>query len=86
MDNKIEFITEDNEKVLLSVIEEFKLNGSDYLLVEDTDAGEDEDNAYILKVTSNDGDDVVYEMVEDETELDIVSDYLNDILDDILVE
>ncbi|MDD6102911.1 MAG: DUF1292 domain-containing protein [Clostridiales bacterium] len=86
MEENIIFTTEDGEKIGFKLVEEFKLNGASYLLVEDTKASEDEDNAYILKVVKNDNDEMIYEMVYDDNELSIISDYLNDILDDIYIE
>lgn len=84
MDNKIEFITEDGEKIYFLVEEEFKLNGVDYLLATDNEG--DDENGYIFRVTSKDGDDLVYEIVEDDKELEVISEYLNDILDDIYID
>ena len=59
------------------MIEETRLGASNYLLVADSD---DEDaECLILKDTSRDEDpEAVYELVEDETELDAVSKVFED--------
>ena len=58
------------------------LNGHQYLLV--TDSEEDEADAYILRdAGKNDEDEVLYEMVEDESELDAVGAVFAELLDDI---
>ena len=63
------------------VIEETRLGASNYLLVADSD---DEDaECLILKDTSRDEDpEAVYELVEDETELDAVSKVFEELLSD----
>lgn len=83
-DDKIILTTEDGEEVSFTVIEEAKLGGVNYLLVVDEDS--DEEEAYILtEVQSEDGE-LVYEMLEDETQLPIILDYFNAIMDDIDLE
>lgn len=83
-DDKIILTTEDGEEVSFTVIEEAKLGGVNYLLVVDEDS--DEEEAYILtEVQSEDGE-LVYEMLEDETQLQIILDYFNAIMDDIDLE
>ena len=64
MEEQIVFETDEGE-VLFYVIEETRVNGTNYLLV--TDSEEEEADAYILKDTSSPEDrEAVYEMVEDE--------------------
>ena len=50
---KIEFVTEDGEKIEFYVEEATRVNGVSYLLV--TDSDKDEANAYILRDMSADG-------------------------------
>jgi len=77
----IEFETENGEKVLFYVVEETMLGGINYLLV--TDSEEEEADAYIMReMTDRDGQGV-YEMVEDEEELEAVSKIFSELLDDI---
>ena len=80
---KIEFTFSDGEeRVDFFVVEQTMLNGHQYLLV--TDSEEDEADAYILRdAGKNDEDEVLYEMVEDESELDAVGAVFAELLDDI---
>lgn len=78
---KIIFETETGEKIFFFVEEATRVNGTDYLLVADSD--EDEANAYILKDLSVDGDACAnYVMVEDEVELEAVSRVFAQMLED----
>lgn len=65
---KIKFEAEDGSEIAFYVEEQTRVNGTDYLLVADSD--EDEANAYILKDISADTDpDAEYVMVEDDVDL-----------------
>lgn len=80
--DKIEFVTEEGEKVEFYVEEATRVNGVNYLLVTDSDG--DEANAYILRDMSADGDSVAnYAMVEDEVELEAVSRVFEQMLEDV---
>ncbi len=87
-DTKVEFIDENGEKVSFNVIEETKINNVKYLLVTENldpaiESDEDEEVAYILKDLSEDSSaDAVYEMVEDDKELDYISKIFEELLDD----
>ncbi len=87
-DTKVEFVDENGEKVSFNVIEETKINNVKYLLVTENsdpeiESGEDEEVAYILKDLSEDSSaDAVYEMVEDDKELDYISKIFEELLDD----
>jgi nitrogen regulatory protein PII-like uncharacterized protein len=85
-DNRIIFTTDENENVEFYILEQTKVNGCKYLLV--TDAMEDEEgNAYILKELSDEADDtVLYDMVEDEQELELVGKIFEELLEDIILE
>ena len=88
MTEKIVFTMEDTgEEVELYVIEETRVNGRNYLLVTDRDEDLEEGEAYILKDMSSPEDtDALYEMVEDEEELDSVSKIFEEMLEDITLE
>ncbi|MDF2945146.1 MAG: hypothetical protein K0S01_4004 [Herbinix sp.] len=89
MNNKpdeIIFTTEDGEEVVFSIIEQTRLGGINYLLVSTTgDDEEDEDaEALILKDVSLDSDEeAVYDIVEDDGELELVAGIFKELLDDI---
>ncbi len=83
MEEKIVFMDpETGEEILFSVIEQTCIGGFTYLLV--TENGEDEEaDAYILKEVQTDEDDVIYELLEDDVELDAIAKVFMEILDDI---
>lgn len=86
---KIEFTFADtNETVDFYIIEETKINGMQYLLVTDSDDEEEEEaEAYILKDLSSETDEEsVYEMVEDDEELEAVSKIFAEELEDYDIE
>ncbi len=73
---------EDGQAVDFYVLEQTRISGTDYLLV--TDAQDGDGDAYILKDTSRDGEEeAVYEFVEDDKELAVLSDVFSQMLDDI---
>lgn len=80
---KITFMPEGGEAVDFYVLEQTSIGGVNYILV--TDAAEEEDGeAYILKAAhSTDGDEQVYNMVEDDEELAAVAGVFENMLDDI---
>ena len=84
MEEQIGFETDEGE-VLFYVIEETRVNGTNYLLV--TDSEEEEADAYILKDTSSPEDrEAVYEMVEDEEILSALQKVFRELLDDTDIE
>ena len=80
---KITFTLEDTkEEVECFVLEETRLNGRDYILVTDSEQGDGE--ALILKDLSLDKDsDAVYEIVEDDQELQGVLGVFEQLLEDV---
>ena len=70
-----------DEAVEFYVLEQTKINGSTYILV--TDSEEDGAECLILKdVSSGDGEDSIYEVVEEDTELQAVSGVFEELLED----
>lgn len=82
MSEKIAFTTDDNEEVMFEVVEQTTINGALYLLVTDGEEDAEEADAYIMKQVGSDGDELSYEMVEDETELQAVWGVFEELLDD----
>lgn len=79
---KIEFTTEDGEVVLLYVIEQTRINNTNYLLV--ADSLEDESDAYILKdLAAPEEEQSSYQMIEDEEELMSIGRIFEELLDGI---
>lgn len=87
MSEKISMVIDDtNEEVEFFVVEQTRINSTNYLLVTENETDEEAD-AYILKDISADEDtDAVYEIVEDDEELEAVSRIFSEILDDIDIE
>ena len=73
---------EDGNQIKLFVVEETQLSGIKYLLVCESDNEEEDSDAYILKEVSVDGDDVVYEFVEDDVEFDAVAKLFDELVGD----
>ncbi len=87
MKNKVIFITDDHEEVEFYVLEQTKLNGCTYLLVTDAQEEDEEGDAYILKDLSKDTDEAaLYDIVEDENELELIAKIFEELLDDIEIE
>lgn len=79
---KIVFEPENDEPVEFYVLEQTKLGGIQYILVTEEEEGDGE--ALILKdVSAAEDTEAVYEIVEDDTELDAVAAVFENILEDI---
>lgn len=79
---KIKFTPEGQEPVEFYVIEQTRLGGINYLLV--TDAEEGDADALILKdLSSEQEEEGLYEIVEDDQELNAVAAIFEDILEDV---
>ncbi|WP_455615591.1 DUF1292 domain-containing protein [Eisenbergiella sp.] len=85
---KIEFCPDGGEKVEFYVLEQTRLGGCDYILVTDSmDSDEEEGEALILKdISAPEDKEAIYEIVEDERELDAVAEIFSDMLEDIDLE
>lgn len=81
--DRIEFVFEEtNERVDFCVITSTQMNDIAYLLVVEEEALETDDpTAYILKAVAIDGDNVIYELVDDEEELSAVSPRFDELLE-----
>ena len=84
MEEQIVFETDEGE-VLFYVIEQTRVNGTNYLLVADSE--DDEADCYILADTSpDDAPEAVYEMVEDDEILAALSKVFSELLEDTDIE
>ena len=70
-----------NEEVEFAIEEETELNGAKYLLVSDGTEEGDSD-AYILKEIRTEDEEVLYEMVEDDTEFAALAKVFSELADD----
>lgn len=85
--NKVIFTTENKEQVEFYILEQTKLNGFTYLLVTDAEEDDEDGNAYILKDLSTEADEAsLYDMVEDENELELIGKIFEELLEDIDLE
>ena len=76
---------EDGEQVEFYILEQTKVNGTAYLLVADSD--EDDEECLIIKDTIAPEDkDSIYEIVEDEVELQAVLKVFEELLEDVDIE
>lgn len=80
----IDFETEDGEKISLYVVEQTMLAGTNYLLV--AESQEEEAQAYIMREITDDDNQKIYEMVEDDSELESLSKIFEELLDDVDIE
>ena len=79
---KLVFEPEEGNPVEFYVLEQTKLGGIPYILVTEEEEGDGE--ALILKdVSASEEEEAVYEIVEDETELDAVAAVFENMLEDI---
>jgi hypothetical protein len=81
--DKIKFTFEEtNEDVVFAILGSVQYNEYAYLMVVDEKELNDEDmTAYILKAIEIDNEDIIYEIVDDESELDEVMNMFDDVLD-----
>ena len=79
-------VPDTGEEVEFFVLEQTRINNTNYILVTENE-DEEETDAYILKDLSKDSDEeAVYEFVDDDKELDLVSDIFAELLDDIEID
>lgn len=86
MMEKIKFMSEDMEEAVdFFILEQTKVNGTSYILV--TDSMEGDAECLILKDISKTEDaDSIYEIVEDDTELNAMSKVFEELLEDVDIE
>lgn len=79
---KILFRPESGEPVQFYVLEQTTISGIDYILVTDTE--NDDGEALILKdMSQSDEEDALYEIVEEDEELEAVAAVFENILEDV---
>lgn len=86
MEEKITLQTDTGEAVDFFVLEETRINGMNYLLVTDSEEGEDGE-CYILKdVSKAEDSEAVYEFVENDDEMDYLFKIFTELMEDMEVE
>lgn len=82
---KINFMSDDGTETEFYVLEQTKVNGMSYILVSDSE--EDDAECLILKDTAKAEDkESVYEIVEDEVELNAIVKVFEELLEDVEIE
>lgn len=85
MGEKVIFNGDEGENLELYVVEKTRLGGVDYILAADTETGDG--SCYILRDQSGDSDETaVYEIVEDDEELENLLSVFAELLDDLDLE
>ncbi len=83
--DSIKVYNDDGEEAEFYVIEQTQINGMTYLLASEDEYGE-ETEAWIFKQTGTDGDEVYYETIDDEDELEAVAGVFEELLEDYDIE
>ena len=75
----ISMLDEDGESIEFAVLDEASYNGTDYLLVLENESINDDDaEAVIIKAIKTEGEDVIYEFIEDDEEFNAVAGLFQD--------
>ena len=86
MEEKIVLTDDEGNEVEMYVVEETRINNVNYILVTE-EGDEEEEMAQILKDVSDENDEeAIYEMVEDDSELDYIGRIFSELLEDIDIE
>jgi len=79
--NKISITDENGEALELFIVEQARVNATDYILV--TESEDDEAQAYILKdISGTESAEAVYEFVDDDNELEAIAKVFSELLED----
>ena len=83
---KIKFMSEElKEEVEFFILEQTKINGISYILVTDSERG-DAQCLILRDMTPADEKDSIYEIVDDDDELGVISKVFEELLDDVDIE
>ena len=86
MEEKIVLTDDEGNEVEMYVVEETRINNVKYIFVTE-EGDEEEEIANILKDVSDENDEeAIYEMVEDDSELDYIGRIFSELLEDIDIE
>ena len=81
---RIIFTSEDGENVEFFVLEQTRIAGVNYILVADSE--DEEAEALILKEQDGEGEEAIYEIVEDDDELNAISKVFIEMMEDVDIE
>lgn len=84
MFGKIKLVDEEGTELEFSVIEQTRVNNTNYLLVTDSGEEEEEINAFIVKdLSAEEDEEALYEIVEDEDEFEGVAKIFDELVGDL---
>ena len=79
---KIRFVNSDTaEEIEVCVLEQTCVSGCDYLLVTEGDDADEDADCYILKKINDEGEDVIYEFVEDDDTIDALAKIFEELME-----
>ena len=80
--DKVKFVAPDKKEAAeFFCLEQTQINNQNYLLVTEEEDGDSD--AYILKEISSEGEDTVYEMVEEDAELEAIGKIFSELIEDV---
>ena len=80
--DKVKFVAPDKKEAAeFFCLEQTQINNQNYLLVTEDEEGDSD--AYILKEISSEGEDTVYEMVEEDAELEAIGKIFSELIEDV---
>lgn len=84
--DSILFTTDEGEEIPFYVIEQTTIAGKNFLLVTDSDSSTEEADAYIMQEITDKEEQLFYELVEDENQLEALSKVFGELLEDIDIQ
>ena len=82
-DEIIKFVGDGGDEAEFRVIEQTKLNGNTYLLVENASNEEAEEALILKEINVDENDEITYEILEDDDELNAIAGVFEGLLEDI---
>ena len=83
---KLIFTSEDGEEIEFYILEQTQINGKNYLLVADDNEGEEANALILVDVSESESEEAVYDVVEDEEQLEALSKVFTELVDDLDIE
>lgn len=83
---KLIFTSEDGEEIEFYILEQTQINGKNYLLVADDNEGEEANALILVDVSEPESEEAVYDVVEDEEQLEALSKVFTELVDDLDIE
>lgn len=80
------FTTDEGEEIPFYVIEQTTIAGQNFLLVTDSASSTEEADAYIMQEITDREDQLIYELVEDENQLEALSKVFGELLEDVDIQ